>query len=50
MPTRHQHAFAQVPDVVAVLAAKDIGKADRQYLPDADPDFDAVYAIRPESR
>jgi hypothetical protein len=24
-------------------------KGDRLYLPDADPDFDVVYAIRPQS-
>ena len=40
---------AQVPDVVAALAAKYTGEGDRQYLPDADPDFDVVYAIRPQS-
>ena len=37
---------AQVPDVVAALAAKYTGEGDRQYLPDADPDFDVVYAIK----
>ena len=42
-------APAQVPDVVAALAAKYTGEGDRQYLPDADPDFDVVYAIRPQS-
>jgi hypothetical protein len=40
---------AQVPDVVAALAAKYTGEDDRQYLPDADPDFDVVYAIRAQS-
>jgi PPOX class probable F420-dependent enzyme len=40
---------AQVPEVVAALAAKYTGTADRQYLPDADPDFDIVYVLRPQS-
>jgi hypothetical protein len=40
---------AQVPEVVAALAAKYASEGDRQYLPDADPDFDVVYAIRPKS-
>ena len=40
---------AQVPDVVRALSAKYTAEADRQYLPDADPDFDVVYAIRPQS-
>jgi len=40
---------AQVPEVVAALAAKYTAPGDRQYLPDADPDFDVVYAIRPRS-
>jgi hypothetical protein len=40
---------AQVPGVVAALAAKYTHEGDRQYLPDADPDFDVVYAIRPTS-
>jgi hypothetical protein len=35
--------------VVRALAAKYTGQADRQYLPDADPDFDVVYLIRPVS-
>jgi hypothetical protein len=39
----------QVPGVVAALAAKYTGEGDRQYLPDADPAFDVVYAIRPQS-
>ena len=38
-----------VPRVVAALAAKYTRPEDRQYLPDADPDFDVVYAIRPAS-
>jgi hypothetical protein len=40
---------AQVPEVVAGLAAKYSSEADRAYLPDTDPDFDIVYAIRPQS-
>jgi len=40
---------AQVPDVVAALAAKYTGEGDRRYLPDADPDFDVIYAVRPQS-
>ena len=40
---------AQVPDVVAALSTKYTGEDDRQYLPDADPDFDVVYAISPQS-
>ena len=40
---------ASVPEVVAALSAKYTGERDRQYLPDADPDFDVVYAIRPQS-
>lgn len=42
-------APAQVPFVVAALSAKYTGVGDRQYLPDADPDFDVVYAISPRS-
>jgi hypothetical protein len=38
---------ADVPYVVSALAAKYTSPADRQYLPDADPDFDVVYAVRP---
>jgi len=38
---------AGVPEVVAALSSKYTGEGDRQYLPDADPDFDVVYAIRP---
>jgi Pyridoxamine 5'-phosphate oxidase len=40
---------AQVPGVVAALSAKYTDDGDRRYLPDADPDFDVVYAIRPQS-
>ncbi len=40
---------AQVPEVVAALSAKYAREADRQYLPDADPSFDIVYAVRPQS-
>jgi hypothetical protein len=40
---------ASVPAVVAALAAKYTGPQDRQYLPDQDPDFDVVYAVRPRS-
>jgi len=40
---------ADVPEVVAALAAKYTDPADRPYLPDADPDFDVVYAIRPHT-
>jgi PPOX class probable F420-dependent enzyme len=40
---------AQVPEVVAALAAKYTGDGDQQYLPDADPDFDVLYALRPQS-
>jgi hypothetical protein len=40
---------AQVPEVIAALAAKYTGEDDRRYLPDADPDFDVVYAIRLQS-
>ena len=39
----------QLPEVVTALAAKYSSPDDRQYLPDADPDFDVVYAIRPRS-
>src|SRR5258708_33501716 len=38
-----------VPHVVAALAAKYTRPADQQYLPDDNPDFDVVYAIRPTS-
>ena len=40
---------AQVPEVVMALSAKYTGQPDRRYLPGADPDFDIVYAIRPQS-
>ena len=40
---------AQVPEVVAALSAKYPSEEDRPYLPAADPDFDVVYAIRPQS-
>jgi len=40
---------AEVPSVVAALAAKYARPEDRQYLPDADPAFDVVYALRPRS-
>jgi PPOX class probable F420-dependent enzyme len=38
---------AEVPSVVAALAEKYTRPEDRQYLPDADPAFDVVYAVRP---
>jgi len=38
-----------VPAVVAALAAKYTRPEDRQYLPDADPAVDVVYALRPRS-
>ena len=40
---------AQVPHVVAALSAKYTGEDDRQYLPGANPDFDVIYAISPQS-
>jgi len=40
---------AQVSEVVMALSAKYALEADRQCLPDADPDFDIVYAVRPQS-
>jgi PPOX class probable F420-dependent enzyme len=40
---------AMVPSVVTALAAKYTGPRDQQYLPDRDPDFDVVWAIRPRS-
>jgi hypothetical protein len=40
---------ATVPSVVTALAAKYTRPKDRQYLPDRDPDFDVVWAIRPRS-
>jgi hypothetical protein len=39
----------QVPFVVAALAQKYSRPEDRPYLPDADPSFDVVYAVRPRS-
>ena len=40
---------ADVPSVVAALSAKYTRPEDRPYLPDADPSFDVVYAVRPRS-
>jgi Pyridoxamine 5'-phosphate oxidase len=40
---------AMVPSVVAALAAKYTRPQDQPYLPDHDPDFDVVYALRPRS-
>ncbi|HEY2522097.1 MAG TPA: pyridoxamine 5'-phosphate oxidase family protein [Streptosporangiaceae bacterium] len=40
---------ARVPAVVAALAGKYTSPHDRPYLPDADPSFDVVYAVRPRS-
>ncbi len=37
------------PQVVSALAAKYASARDRRYLPDADPSFDVVWAIRPRS-
>lgn len=42
----HPSAHAEV---IAALAAKYASPADRQYLPDADPAFDVLYALRPRS-
>jgi hypothetical protein len=42
-------APARLPAVVAALSAKYTGAGDRRYLPEADPDFDVVYAISPQS-
>jgi hypothetical protein len=39
----------QVAAVVAALSAKYTSQEDQQYLPDADPDFDVIYVIRPQS-
>ena len=38
-----------VPSVVAALAAKYTRPQDQQYLPDRDPDFDVIYALRPQA-
>jgi hypothetical protein len=38
-----------VPEVVAALSAKYVREADQRYQPDADPDFDVIYAIRAPS-
>jgi hypothetical protein len=40
---------SSVPSVIAALAAKYTRPEDHQYLPSADPDFDVVYVIRPQS-
>jgi hypothetical protein len=40
---------AEVPYFVAALAAKYTRPEDQQYLPSNDPDFDVVYALRPQS-
>lgn len=37
------------PEVIAALAAKYDSEDDRKYLPDADPAFDVLYAVRPRS-
>ena len=42
-------APAQLPAVVDALVAKYPRPQDRQYLPDADPAFDVVWVIRPQS-
>ena len=42
-------APGDVPSVVAALSAKYTRPEDRQYLPDADPGSDVVYALRPRS-
>lgn len=39
----------QVPHIVTALDGKYPAPAHRQYLPSAEPAFDVVYAIRPES-
>ena len=38
-----------VPSVVTALTAKYTRPQDQQYLPDYDPDFNVVWAIRPRS-
>jgi len=40
---------AAVPSVVAALAAKYTRPEDQRYLPGADPDFDVIFALRPQS-
>ena len=40
---------AQAGHVVAALSAKYTDPEDRPFLPDADPAFDVIYAIRPRS-
>ena len=40
---------SMVPAVVTALATKYTRPEDQQYLPDHDPDFDVVYALRPQS-
>jgi hypothetical protein len=40
---------ADVPDVVAALGRKYSAPEDQQFLPAADPAFDVVYEIRPQS-
>jgi hypothetical protein len=42
-------APAQLPAVVDALVAKCPRPQDRQYVPDADPAFDVVWVIRPQS-
>jgi PPOX class probable F420-dependent enzyme len=42
-------APAEVRYVVAALSAKYARPEDQQYLPSNDPDFDVVYALRPQS-
>jgi len=42
-------APARFPAVVDALVAKYPRPQDRQYLPDADPAFDVVWVIRPQS-
>jgi hypothetical protein len=41
--------WTEVAGRLAALAAKYTSPEDRQYLPDRDPDFDVVWAIRPRS-
>jgi hypothetical protein len=42
-------APGMVPSVMTALAAKYTSPQDQRYLPDHDPDFDVVYALRPRS-